>query len=936
MARDKGNKRLGFQALFFYTVVVTAGGLLFKGEGECYLVRNVEKKQEKLELLAPAGGWLAFKAGIENGADAVYLGGKSFNARAGAANFSLAELRQSVRYAHEREAKVYVTVNILIADHEFPELVEYLYQLHEIGVDALILQDVGVARLLQAILPELKIHGSTQMTVNNTWGVQHLEKLGFSRVVLAREVSLSEIRTITETSGLEVEAFVHGALCICYSGQCLMSSFIGGRSGNRGTCAQPCRMGYRLLDQKNQDVLASLKLGDHLLSTRDINLSEQLGRLQERGIHSLKVEGRMKRPEYVATVIRLYRQALDRLALREDLKGEDEAAELSLLTTEEQGELTQIFNRDFTTAYLDGNPGAELMSYRRPNNRGIRLGRVVQGENGWLTIKLEGSLRLGDGIEVWNSRGREGMTVEQIQLPEGGRGQEQRRLVQEAVAGQTVELLFKGWANAGDRVFKTHDEALIQKARESYQEGKEGRKRPLEFRLYGRIGERICLEARSGAQNVRVYSTGVAQQALKRPLTQELALQQLGRLGTTPFRLLQLELDVAGELMLPISELNELRRLAVEALLQERAARSVLPETVYQQRYAAWKTELSQERARLRQDFLRRQKPADQLGVSVAVSNIESLRTALQAGARRLLLGGESWRSRAGFSFAELQEGLKLCREYRAEGVWRWPRILNQEQAARMKERLYQAAQWEDRPAVMAANLGELAMIQAVDPAWPLELDYTFNIFNAASVAYFLQKGARKVTLSPELNREQIAGLASWPATEMMVFGDMAMMVSEHCPIGSALGGKKGTQCSGPCRQQGYALQDRLRINFPLETDRDCRMHLFNSRQLNLYPILDDIAGLGVESIRLELIRATTAQIRFAVPLFQRRWSELTRGQGAKSGQERRSGGADRMTDAALERSRQWETLFPEGFTKGHFFRGVTGSEHSGSLGRKE
>jgi len=272
---------------------------------------NINPSHTPMELLAPAGGFEALKAAVENGANAVYLGGKSFNARASAANFDLEELEKAVKYAHEREVKIYVTVNILIADSEIPELIAYLYNLYLIGVNAVILQDLGVADLMQAILPEMEIHASTQMTINNSWAVKHLEKAGFARVVLARENSAAEMKVIGDSTSLDLEVFVHGALCISYSGQCLMSSFIGGRSGNRGRCAQPCRLPYQLVDLKEKNVLQEKNLGEHLLSPKDLNLIEELFQLKNSGVNSLKIEGRMKRPEYVATVTRVYRKALD-------------------------------------------------------------------------------------------------------------------------------------------------------------------------------------------------------------------------------------------------------------------------------------------------------------------------------------------------------------------------------------------------------------------------------------------------------------------------------------------------------------------------------------------------------------------------------------------------------------------------------------------------
>lgn len=868
------------------------------------LNNTMNQKEKNIELLAPAGSWEAFKAAVENGADAIFLGGKSFSARANAANFSVDELEKAVRYAHERKVKVYVTVNIVIADQEFPELIETLYTLYMLGVDAVILQDPGVAWMLQTILPEMVKHASTQMTVNNSWGVRHMEKLGFHRVILAREVSAQEMREMAEQTAIELEVFVHGALCIGYSGQCLMSSFIGGRSGNRGTCAQPCRMGYQLVDRQNNDVLAKIKLGEHLLSPKDMNLIERVGQLREIGVDSLKIEGRMKRPEYVATVTRLYRQALDRSLVRQAS---------SLLTPDEHRELTQIFNRDFTTGFFEEHPKAELMSYSRPNNRGIRLGRIVKAEKGQIAIKLEAPLHKGDGIEVWTSRGREGITIGTMISAADRQGKEAVQ-VEEAAAGESVELEFYAWANPGDRVFKTYDALLMQKAQESYQEGKERRKRPLLLRFFGSVGEKARLEAQDGSRTVTVYSANPAQQAVKRPLTAEYALQQLGRLGTTPFQLQDLVFDIKGAVMIPVSELNEMRRQAVEELLQD-PPRPVLSVRGLKERMDQWQEEMLRLKHR---NPLQTIEPTEGWGyrsVSVAVSSLDGLEAALAAGAKRLLLGGEHWQSRPGFTLADIQQGVELCHRNRAEAVWRWPRVLNQAQGERMRKAFLQMSRWELKPAIMVSNFGELEIIRETAPEWPVEGDYALNIFNEASLAYFRSRGAGRLTLSPELNQEQLAVLAKWPATEMIVFGDMEMMVSEYCPLGAALGGKKGEQCSRPCRGQAYFLKDRMSYHFPIETDLECRMHLFNSKTLNLYPALAQIAQSGIGTIRLQLNRATEEQIRRVVPLFQTRWKELVSG--------RDKGGEREVREEEV--MAEMEKCFPEGFTKGHFFRGVIG-----------
>ena len=851
---------------------------------------GLEPRASYLELLAPAGSYEAFKAAVENGADAIYLGGKSFSARANAANFDLDELRQAVRYAHERMVKVYVTVNILIADSEFKELITYVYSLYELGVDAMILQDLGVAHFLKNILPEFEIHASTQMTVNTSWGVKHLEGLGFKRVVLARETSAVEMRSIADVVTAELEVFIHGALCIAYSGQCLMSSFIGGRSGNRGMCAQPCRLKYQLVDEHSQNVLAKANLGEHLLSARDLNLVEKLAELREAGVSSLKIEGRMKRPEYVATVTRVYRKALDRG--QEFLETGNISSEI--LTLEEKADLTQIFNRDFTTGYLTGNQGQELMSYSRPNNRGTRLGRVLKIENYMLTLKLEAVLRPGDGIEIWTGQGREGFTITAVYTDQGE--------TLEGRSGEIVQIPFDGQAGVGDRVFKTSDANLLERARLSFQEGKELRKRALKMKLYGAEGEKVCLEVWEGQRFVSIFSTNLAQKALRKPLTQEYAWQQLSRLGTTPFNLIELELNLEGEIMIPVSDLNELRRKAVEGLLEGLSSEPVIERSQYNSRVGQWNQALAQ----LRTNLNSYSKPQ----LSVAVSDRESIQVALREGAQKILFGGETWRSKKSMAAEDIASAYELCQRQGVEGVWRLPRIVNQDQSKVLFKQLAMLADRQVRPTVMVANLGQLELLQELDKQWPFEVDYSLNVFNQASLSYFLSQGAKKVTLSPELNHEQIRTLAAWKGLELMVFGDLEMMVSEYCPVGATLGGKKDNRCSQPCLKNSFFLKDRLSYNFPIETDRECRMHLFNVKRLNLFQELSQIKGMGITTIRLQLTRHTPQQVGRVVALFNDAWQQTWL-----------SSKTD-VTDYGEGRA-NLEALFPEGYTKGHFFRGV-------------
>ena len=312
-----------------------------------------------IELLAPAGNFDALKAAVNAGADAVYLAGENFGARAYAQNFSRENLIDAVKFAHLRGVKIHVTANTILADDELENFADYIKFLRKIHVDAILVQDLGAAKIIQEIAPEIPLHASTQMTIHNLEGVNFLAKIGFSRVVLSRELSLAEIEKIAKNSSIETEIFIHGALCICYSGQCLMSSMIGGRSGNRGRCAQPCRLPYKLVDADGKNFLENV--GEYLLSPKDLNTLEILPQILQTGVDSLKIEGRMKRPEYVATVVKIYRDALDKKSLQDA-----------------SYKLQAIFNRDFTTAHLDGNPRRNLISDKRPNNRGVLVGRVTK------------------------------------------------------------------------------------------------------------------------------------------------------------------------------------------------------------------------------------------------------------------------------------------------------------------------------------------------------------------------------------------------------------------------------------------------------------------------------------------------------------------------------------------------------------------------------
>lgn len=842
----------------------------------------------KPELLAPAGAWESLVAAVENGADAVYLGGKLYNARESAGNFDAQELRQAVDFAHLRGVKVYVTVNTLLAEHELAEAVKFLYFLQNTGADAAIVQDMGLIHLAGRVLPEFPLHASTQMTVHNLATAQLLQEKGIDRIVLARELSLADIQELITQGAVAAEVFVHGALCICYSGQCLLSSMIGGRSGNRGRCAQPCRLKYALVDEKGRALVDPTELGEHLLSPRDLNLSRHLPDLCRAGITSLKIEGRMKRPEYVATVVRIYRALLDRAA----------AVDYQVSPTE-AGELAQIFNRDFTSGYLYGRPGRELMNYKRPNNRGVRLGRVKSfNKSSKLTaLLLELPLRVGDGIEVWVSEGgRAAGKVHQI-VKDG-------KNVVRAAAGDVVHLAMPGRVFPGDRVFKTHDADLMEQARSSFSSAKEQKNIPLDFAVWAAIDEPLRLrvtdpEGRKG----EAQTNSPGQQALKHPLTPDYLRRQLGRLGNTPFNIAQLRCELQGEVMVPVAEINEARRLALTELAERRwaAARSKpVPEEEFQRRFAA---SFPEEESTPMPIITA--KPE----LSIQLTAATSLAAALESGVDRIYFGGEQYRSQEPLTPELIQAAAEKCRQKEVQFVLSAPRIMQNKEMSDFR-RLLRSLSADFLDGIQVSNLGLIKELKELTDK-PIYPDFSLNVFNWAAAVFLWETGAAQVTLSPELTTQQIQEICYFaPAlplsVEVLVHGAIPLLVSEHCVVGSLL--SCGKRCAGACAGRYFGLKDRKGIVFPLEMDCFGRMHLFNSRDLCMIGDLDWLIDFGVTSLRIEARRGGADYVRDVVRAYRLVLDEFPE---------------TLPEDSLAETKGTLAKHSPDGFTRGHYYRGV-------------
>ena len=784
-----------------------------------------------IELLAPAGNREAFTAALECGADAIYMGGQQFGARQYATNFSQDELEQTIRQAHLCGVRVYITVNTLIDDSEMPALRDYLRYLYEVGADAAIVQDVGVARVARKVAPGLPLHASTQMTAHDLSAVNLLADYGFERVILSRELSLAEIAGICSKARCQVETFIHGALCICYSGQCLMSSLIGGRSGNRGRCAQPCRLPYHLVDAQGRDTLSGRGIGEYLLSPKDFQTIEVMPEFIKAGVASLKIEGRMKRPEYVAVVVDAYRRAIDRA------QADPQHYETPV---EDLRNMEQIFNRGFTTAHLFGKNSREMMSDRRPNNRGVLIGRVIRylPQERQMVLKLDGPLAVGDIVEAWvKVGGRVNIEVKSLQVE----GVE----VHEAVASQEIAVFCQEQVRPGDRVFKTFDSRLTEQARAWFAKPYARRRIPVSMTVTAAVSEPLQIEVKDRNGNVgSAVTQQLGQAARNRPLTQEGLENQCARLGNTPFRIETFSALIDGEVMVPVSEINDARRRAVEQLETARLATFQRPPLPYEKAESVAKGQNI--KASAARDG-KKEKPA----LVVKVDTEAQARAALGGGADCLMISGERFHGGL-FQRADYEKLLSLAHKADKQVIFGLPRIVRESGQEEVEQRIAWFA--ELRPdAVSVGNLGTLAKVKEV-PELKIHADYPLNLFNSEALEYVREQGADSATLSPELTFLQVQKLAqnSKLPLECLAHGRITLMVSEFCALGAYIGEQDGNACVGACRQGEYRLQDRKGEFFPVVSDDACRMHILNGKELSMLPHVPRFAQAGIAKIRIE------------------------------------------------------------------------------------
>ncbi|TCS78006.1 DUF3656 domain-containing U32 family peptidase [Pectinatus cerevisiiphilus] len=836
-----------------------------------------------VELLAPAGTWEALKAAVESGANAVYLSGKSFGARAFADNFDEESLKKAVTFAHMRNVSIHVTVNTLVDNSELPALANYLIFLYTIGVDAIIVQDLGVAKIAHEIVPDLPLHASTQMSINNLDSVKMLEKLHFSRVVLAREVSLNDIKYICKNAKIEIETFIHGAICVCYSGQCLMSSMIGGRSGNRGRCAQPCRLPYTLMDEKENDLLQNADAGQYLLSPRDMNTLDLVPELIEAGVSSFKIEGRMKKPEYVAVVVNAYRKKIDTYYNK-----------TAFPEKEVKKELSQIFNRDFTTAYLLDRPGRTMISDRKPNNRGLLIGRVQKYNKKTFVadIKLSGDLNIGDKVDFWvKVGGRVNTNVTELKID--------GKKVESAHSGDVASIKLPGHVQEHDRIFKILDAKLNEKAKTFFNSSDPVRRIPLDITLTASIGEPVKIDMVDGDQiHCSFTADFIAEKALKRPLTYETTAKQMDRLGSTIYYLRKLECNIADSVMVPMSVLNDIRRQAVDILYKKRL-----------QHFTRQKPKRNTKWEELLLPHQQHKKQTAQL--MVAVDNIQKLSAALKGGCDDILFGGDSYHHQ-NITAAQYTQAAKLCQDTGAAIFLAMPRILRQSETD-LTAALFPKLPIDSFAGVYVHSVGQLKEIKDLCDQYnknlPIWVDYSMNVFNNATIETLKEQDVSGCVLSPELNMQQlkvITNISPVPL-EVLVQGNIELMVSEYCIAGSFLGGLHTGSCTAPCTKQKLYLRDRKDEHFPIVTDQFCHMHILNGRELVMLAHVPDLIELGLNRLRIDGRYMSSSKLTETVKLYK---EVMHKGKYHK-----------------IFQNNLIEKIEGNNFTRGHFFRGILSND---------
>ncbi|THF80726.1 U32 family peptidase [Cohnella fermenti] len=818
-------------------------------------------RREDIELLAPAGDWECMRAAVANGANAVFFGVEKFNARARANNFKMAELPEIMRFLHRYGVKGFLTFNILVFEDELRDARILVDACIEAGVDAVIVQDLGLVKMIREMSPDFPIHGSTQMTITSPEAVEFTKPFGLERVVLGRENNLKQIRKIGEQAKLPMEVFVHGALCVSYSGQCLTSEVWGGRSANRGECAQACRLPYDLMVDGVHKPMGDIA---YLLSPKDLAAIDLVPELIEAGVTSFKIEGRLKSPEYVANVVSKYRRAIDKY-----FAGDDEGP-----TEEEVRELQQSFSRGFTHGFLEGTNNKQLVDGTFPKSRGVYLGRVEKIMKDGVICSIEAPLKRGDGL-VFDAG-------DPTKKEEGGRVYDLRRgglkLDGEVEQGNRIEIVMGRndvdltRLHEGDRIWKTSDPALDRRLRSTFETEKPYRTFPVAVTVEGRVGAalRTLWTDLDKGTTVVVSSSMPLEEAQKRPLGQEVLEEQFGRLGGSLYWLEQLQVSLEGDVIVPKSELNRIRREAAEQLelLREQPPRYArLPGASVAAPARAAATAGAVVSEGRESEAVAVASPR----MTALCRTLEQVKAAVQTDVAMIY---------ADFEFIkQFPDAIAICREAGKPIALATPRI------HMPGENGYHRNILNLKPdAVLVRNTGALYYYLKERAARQLDGrpgekhptligDFSLNVSNHKTVELFRDVGLDWVTPSYDLNIQQMVDmlrLADTSRLELVLHQHMPMFHTEHCVYCTFMSeGTNFTNCGRPCEESRASLQDRIGMNHPVRVDEGCRNTVYNAIEQSGAEYVTNFLELGVPSYRIEFLEETGEKVHEVLQLYR-------------------------------------------------------------------
>lgn len=753
------------------------------------------------EILAPAGSYESMVAAVNAGCDAVYVGGKQFSARAYASNFETEELLNAIDYCHLRGVKIYLTVNTLFKEKEIAPLMDYVNAMYSRGIDALILQDFGTAKHIRKHFKDLELHASTQMTVHHLRGVEFLREQGFQRVVLHREASLEEVSHILRHSDMEIECFVHGALCYAYSGQCLMSSILGGRSGNRGRCAGTCRLPYNMLEDSKK---IKQKYGHYLLSPKDIATLDLIPELMETGIHSYKIEGRMKSPEYVAAVTSMYRKYVDRY--KADPKGyrvEDSDRKM----------LLELYNRGgFSKGYyVEGKQ--QIMSMKKANHQGMQIGKVasINPKQRQIKVKVSEEVRKGDTIEIWT--GQE--PIPRVNIP-----------VNSVDGILTVKMDTRN-IQKGQQVYRTRNQQTYNVMREEVIRGQ--RKNRVSCQVEMMKDKPLRLMLTYG--DFYIYQEGgVVQEARKQSLSEERLRSQLMKTGSYPFQMDITQVTMDGDSFIPISLINQVRRDALDQLSE-----------VILEAYRRPEVSIEEHRA------IKGKRQTCCPSLYTLIRSQRQYEVIRQYPVVGVYLESEF------FSLDDMKTIIRDAKTRKLKVYIALPRIYHQEEEQKYGQ-LYRDMMHTDSDGFLIRTYGEFQLLEKAKVE--KIIDYNMNVFNHYTIDAWKKIGATGVTLSPELHHREIEAITT-EESELLLYGYLPLMITKQCVVNNA------TRDKALCyNKKKYALNDRYNKNFYVDRRCDrCMNVIYNSSPMLLLDQIERIADYGIERLRLEFTTESTDQI---------------------------------------------------------------------------